>query len=39
MPISENIAQRILCLPLYAGLSKNEVQKIISIINKTILSI
>jgi dTDP-4-amino-4,6-dideoxygalactose transaminase len=36
MPISESIAARILCLPLYAGLEVKDVQKIISIINTTI---
>ena len=33
MPISEDVASRILCLPLYAGLTKDELQKITSIIN------
>jgi dTDP-4-amino-4,6-dideoxygalactose transaminase len=32
MPISENTAKRVLCLPLYVGLSKNEIEKIASII-------
>jgi dTDP-4-amino-4,6-dideoxygalactose transaminase len=32
MPISEDTAKRILCLPLYVGLSKNEIEKIASII-------
>ena len=36
MPISESIAARILCLPLYAGLEIKDVQKIISIINTTL---
>lgn len=36
MPISESIASRILCLPLYVGLSKIELQKITSIINESI---
>jgi dTDP-4-amino-4,6-dideoxygalactose transaminase len=35
-PISENIASRILCLPLYHDLSKNNVFKICKIINKGI---
>jgi dTDP-4-amino-4,6-dideoxygalactose transaminase len=34
MPISESIASRVLCLPLYCGLEINDVQKIVSIINK-----
>lgn len=33
MPISESIASRILCLPLYVGLTVNELQKIVSSIN------
>ncbi|RVU89927.1 DegT/DnrJ/EryC1/StrS family aminotransferase [Flavobacterium columnare] len=33
MPISESIASRILCLPLYVGLKENELKLIISIIN------
>jgi dTDP-4-amino-4,6-dideoxygalactose transaminase len=33
MPISENIASRILCLPLYIGLSIVELEKIIELIN------
>jgi dTDP-4-amino-4,6-dideoxygalactose transaminase len=36
MPISESIASRILCLPLYVGLSSDELEKIVSIINKQI---
>jgi len=36
MPISESIASRVLCLPLYADLSLKDVKKIISIINKTL---
>jgi dTDP-4-amino-4,6-dideoxygalactose transaminase len=35
MPISESIASRIVCLPLYVGLSENELEKITHIINKT----
>ncbi|MBP1224934.1 DegT/DnrJ/EryC1/StrS family aminotransferase [Flavobacterium sp. 1355] len=34
MPISESIALRIVCLPLYVGLSENELEKITHIINK-----
>lgn len=36
MPISEDVASRILCLPLYAGLTKDELQKITSIINNNL---
>lgn len=33
MEISESVASRILCLPLYAGLQEQDLKKIISIIN------
>lgn len=33
MPISESISSRILCLPLYFGLSENDLSIIVSIIN------
>ncbi len=33
MPVSESVASRVLCLPLYAGLEKENIYKIISIIN------
>lgn len=36
MPISESIAGRVLCLPLYVGLSKSELNIIIGIINSNI---
>ncbi|SFS53761.1 DegT/DnrJ/EryC1/StrS family aminotransferase [Lutibacter maritimus] len=36
MPVSENIAARIVCLPLYNGLSEKELQHIVAIINKNI---
>lgn len=36
MPISESVATRILCLPLYAGLNQNEVEQIVLIINNSI---
>lgn len=36
MPISEDIAARILCLPLYAGLNENELNLITSIINQSL---
>ena len=34
MPISESIASRILCLPLYVGLPASDLERIVSIINK-----
>jgi dTDP-4-amino-4,6-dideoxygalactose transaminase len=36
MPISESTSSRILCLPLYVGLTLIEQEKIISIINKAL---
>jgi dTDP-4-amino-4,6-dideoxygalactose transaminase len=33
MPISESISSRIMCLPLYVGLSKKELEKIVNLIN------
>ena len=33
MPIAESVAERILCLPLYMGLTSNELEKICKIIN------
>ena len=33
MPVSESIASRVLCLPLYSGLEKEDVNRIIKIIN------
>lgn len=36
MPVSESIASRILCLPLYVGLTPEELQKIISVINQNV---
>lgn len=36
MPISEAISSKILCLPLYVGLSTDELEQIVSIINKEI---
>ena len=35
MPISESIASRILCLPLYVGLTNTDLELIVSIINNT----
>lgn len=34
MPISESIASRIMCLPLYVGISTDDLKKTIQIINK-----
>lgn len=34
MAISENAASRILCLPLYVGLKDDELQQVVTIINK-----
>lgn len=34
MPVSEQISERILCLPLYAGLEEKDIQMIIEEINK-----
>lgn len=36
MPISESIASRILCLPLYVGISEEDLNRIVEIINKNI---
>lgn len=36
MPISESIASRILCLPLYVGLSTAELNKIVSLIKESL---
>lgn len=36
MPVSESIASRIICLPLYVGLSTNELEQIVSIINMSL---
>lgn len=33
MPISESIASRILCLPLYVGLTETELKLIVNLIN------
>jgi len=33
MPISESIASRVLCLPLYVGLTEEELQLIVNLIN------
>ena len=36
MPISESIASRVLCLPLYVGLSSIDLEKITAIINQNL---
>ena len=36
MPVSESIASRILCLPLYVGLKQSELEQIVAIINQSI---
>ncbi len=36
MPISESVAERILCLPLYVGIDLTDLKKIVSLINRTI---
>ncbi|MNQ59059.1 dTDP-4-amino-4,6-dideoxy-D-glucose transaminase [compost metagenome] len=35
MPVSESIASRVMCLPLYVGLLESELQQIVSILNNT----
>lgn len=34
MPVSESVASRILCLPLYVGLEESDLMEIVSIINE-----
>ena len=36
MPVSESIASRVLCLPLYSGLEKADVNLICELINKSL---
>lgn len=36
MPISEDVASRVMCLPLYAGLTPTELQQITTIINQNL---
>lgn len=36
MPVSESIASRVLCLPLYVGLQTSDLEKIVQIINDSI---
>ena len=33
MPVSESIAERIICLPLYVGLKQKDLEKIVNLIN------
>jgi dTDP-4-amino-4,6-dideoxygalactose transaminase len=35
MPVSEDIAKRVLCLPLYPGLQKTNLNQIVNLINKS----
>ena len=35
MPVSESIAERIMCLPLYVGLSEKDLYEIVNLINST----
>lgn len=36
MPVSEGIAKRVLCLPLFVGLSTEDLNRIVSIINRKV---
>jgi dTDP-4-amino-4,6-dideoxygalactose transaminase len=36
MPVSESIASRILCLPLYVDLQQNDIQQIVSVLNSNL---
>ena len=36
MPVSESIAARVLCLPLYVGLEISDLEQIVSIINQSV---
>jgi dTDP-4-amino-4,6-dideoxygalactose transaminase len=36
MPIAEDIAKCVMCLPLYAGLSKNDLETIVAQINSAL---
>lgn len=33
MPVSESISERVMCLPLYAGLTESEIRQIVGIVN------
>ncbi|GAB1397086.1 hypothetical protein MASR1M65_18650 [Saprospiraceae bacterium] len=34
MPVSESVASRVMCLPLYVGLEEKDLEKIIILINQ-----
>lgn len=36
MPVSENLSSRVMCLPLYVGLSKIDLEKIVRLINENL---
>ena len=36
MPVSESIAERIMCLPLYVGLRKKDLEEIVNVINSAL---
>ena len=36
MPVSESIAERIMCLPLYVGLTEKDLYEIVNLINSTL---
>ena len=36
MPVSESIAERIMCLPLYVGLTEKDLDEIVNLINSTL---
>lgn len=36
MPVSESIASRVLCLPLYVGLKSSDLEKIVTLINSNL---
>jgi dTDP-4-amino-4,6-dideoxygalactose transaminase len=36
MPFSESIAERIICLPLYLGLTEKDLEEIVNLINLNI---
>jgi dTDP-4-amino-4,6-dideoxygalactose transaminase len=39
MPVAEDIAKKVLCLPLYAGMDENDVRKISGIIRETLAEV
>ena len=36
MPISESVASKIMCLPLYVGLCENDLDRIVTLINSNL---